>query len=224
MLIKCFVLIVSLLLFHTAHGDEVNIAGRTLRLLPPPGYCIVGKTSKQERALLRQESTLNADKVQMLQLSVECGELEELRNGSRDYINRWAKVGALKANGRVEHVPFTRSEFSSMLAKSASREQDLNPQTINKRLADAFKETGFSVSDASFRIVGADSQSAYFNSRIQVTVAPDRTRELRAIGAISVANGLPVAVYLFRVANEPETQGNDVGILQEYWRSILAAN
>ncbi len=218
------VLLAGIFTCQSIQAEEVAVAGRTLKLNPPHGFCLVDKTTKQERDLLKKEGANNAEKVRMLQLSVECSELAEFRAGTREYLHQWAKVVVLKTDGKVESVPFTRPQFAAMLAKSANRTQRSDPQAMNLMLEDAFRETGFIASDRNVQIIGADLEAAYLNMSVQLRVTPNRTRDLRGVGAMSVANGLPIAVYLFRVIGEKNSPNKEAPTLQKYLQAVLAAN
>lgn len=214
-------LLASALLIFSAAGqaDTVTYLGRSLNVVPPQDFCVLGSSAPESSLVdLQRKSTSGAG--ELAQFSVPCEELAEFRSGKIDNFSRWAQVLVLKAKGQLKPVMISRPELVRKLAGSfADSPPDMN--AVEKRIRDEIATTGVTITPHSTKPIGA-TQEAFF-IELRGTIQKDQwSSNFIGIGAVTVVNQLPVAVYAY---GTPKARGELPTVTASaYLRNVIDNN
>lgn len=202
-----------------AHADTVTYLGRSLNVVPPQGFCELG-TSPTERALVEFQRKNTAAAGELAQFSVPCDELAELRSGRLENFSRWAQVLVLKAKGKLMPVTISRAELVRKFAGSfADSPPDM--KAVEKRIRDEIGSEGITLTPHSIKPIGATQEAFFIEMRGNVQL-DQWSSNFVGIGAVTVVNQLPVAVYAYRT---PKAQGEAPTVTATgYLRNVIDKN
>lgn len=210
----------ALLIFSAAaQAETVTYLGRSLNIVPPQGYCVLGASpTEREMEAFQRKNTSTAG--ELAQFSVPCEELSELRSGKLDNFSRWAQVLVLKAKGQLLPVTVPRAELVRKVAGSFANSPP-NMQAFEKRLRDEIDAGGNSVTPESVRPIGATQEAFYIELRGVVKIGQWSSNVI-GIGAVTVVNQLPIAVYAY---GTPKARGELATVTASaYLRNVIDKN
>jgi hypothetical protein len=99
-----------------ARADTVRVAGQDLSLPPPTGHCFLDRTKPFDAFVMDAVEQPQRDQVKILLHFVPCDEIDAWRNGTGE-ATLYGDIGAIKIQGLVRPVPFSRSEYLTQVAK-----------------------------------------------------------------------------------------------------------
>ena len=217
----------SLLLFtvaisgyiSTVNAETVTILGRSIQLSPPPDFCTLGN-SPTERKLEQFQRQNTAQAGELVQLAVPCAELNDFRTRKIENFTRWAQVLVLKQKGQLNTVSAPRTKFVRAVAgRLADSPPDMS--AMSARIRDELARTDSLVSAVTAQPIGATSEAMFIEVRMTATVGT-WTSPVVGVGAITVANQLPIAVYAYAT---PKARGESpVDTARAYLRKVIDFN
>lgn len=202
-----------------AHAETVTFLGKSIQLVPPPGFCKLGD-SPIEREMEQFQRQNTAPAGELAQLAVPCTELNDFRSRKIENFTRWVQVLVLKQRGHLKIVTTPRANFVRAIAgRLADSPPDMN--ALSARIKDQLAKTDSSVSGASAQPIGATSEAVFMEISMTATVGT-WTSPVVGVMAITVANQLPVAVYAFAT---PKARGElPVETSRAYLRKVIELN
>lgn len=204
-----------------ASPQVLQVLGRDLVLPPPAGYCTLGESGieKQMWEMQRQNTSMAGE---LAQLAVPCDELKALRAGKSDRFKRWAQVLVLKSKGEVKLVPIPRAQFVQGVAASG-RNSPPDMAALSKRIEAHLSQRGSGVGVEGPRAtqLGATPDAAFVEVTMTVTAGAVKIPVV-AVGAITVANKLPVAVYAYSAADAKGA--TPAAVISGYLEGVLRNN
>lgn len=203
----------------SAFADIVTVLGKSLRLLPPDGFCILGK-SPVEREMEQFQRQNTAAAGELVQVAVPCAELSNFKARRADTFTRWVQILVLKQKGQLRLVAAPRAQFvRSVAGRLADSPPDMN--ALSQRIRDHLAKTETSISNPNAQPIGATSDAAFMEIRMTATVG-GWTSPVAAVMAITVANELPLAVYAYVT---PEARGESPAeTAQLYLQKVISLN
>lgn len=202
-----------------AHAETMNFLGRSIQLVPPPGFCKLGD-SPIEREMEQFQRQNTAPAGELAQFAVPCAELTDFRSMKIESFTRWVQVLVLKQKGQLKAVTTPRATFVRAIAgRLADYPPDMN--ALSARIKDQLAKTDSSVSGVTAQPIGATSEAVFMEMSMTATVGT-WTSPVVGVMAITVANQLPVAVYAFAT---PKAQGeSSVETSRAYLRKVIELN
>lgn len=202
-----------------AQAETFTALGRTIQLVPPPGFCKLGN-SEVERELeqfQRQNTSLAGE---LAQLAVPCSELSDFKARRIESFTRWVQILVIKPKGQLTLATMSRADFVRGLAGNLA-DSPPDMAALAARARDHLAKADSSVSGVSARPMGATSEAVFMEIRSTATVGT-RTTPVVSIMAITVANQLPIGVYAF--ATSRSRAASPVDTVRAYLRSVLELN
>jgi hypothetical protein len=213
-----FLALAIALLSSGARAETFSILGKTLRLTPPPEFCELGESSR-EQALRQQQQRNMAPVGELAQIVLPCDELDAFKAGAAPVFTRWAQVLVSKREGRVNFVTISRAEFIRNSAGNMNTPPDI--AGINRRVHDLLSSDGPTVNLSGMQPLGATSQAVFAQVRMSRQDGGTKT-PLVAIIAGTVVAQLPILVQVYTT---PEATGAPpMKTVNAYLDNLLGAN
>jgi hypothetical protein len=175
-----------------AGAATVNVAGRSLVLDPPQGYCQTDK-NKAERPIVESLEKGAGPGTIVLMVFARCDELESLRIGKMKNLQHYGQYMAVPVGGpRVTPQPagVIRADFIANIAASIESPAQKMPDQYPDLAAGQSKSIG---------LLDKDPNAAYV-AALQGFKAPSGdTLKIASVAAITLINGIVVNTDLFEV-------------------------
>ncbi|HEY9103531.1 hypothetical protein [Chitinimonas sp.] len=208
----------ALSLTGAAQAGTYSTLGKTLKLQPPPEYCELGDTQREQT--LRQLQQRNMAQVgELAQVVVPCTELKAYKDGKIDNFSRWAQVLVSKRQGVLTLVTISREEFIQKTANGTAKPVDL--AEVNRRVREHLSGTGGTVSMSGAQPIGSTKQAFFIEGRL-VTETNGKSSPLAFIGAATVVNQLPILVQVY--VTPKATGASALETATAYVDSLLSKN
>jgi hypothetical protein len=149
------------LFYCLAHAETVSVAGVSLVVEPPPGYCALG-TNSADRALFLKQRELVRPTAEVVQVSVPCEQLQAMNAGKIRTYSRWAQVQIVNPGSGIRVLDISRSELIATITKAVGR-KPFDISKINLRLREKLSKEDMSMSASKMEIVGSDERAAYMS-------------------------------------------------------------
>ena len=201
-------------------AETVTVAGVSLVLEPPPGYCALDSKAGDKTFFLKQRELLRP-KVELVQLSVPCDQLEAVRSGKILTYSRWAQVQVISPGGTVRVLPISRSKFITSVTKLVGR-KPFEVAAINREMQTRLKGEQINISASELKIVGSDDNAAYL-SMAGAAQSEGTSYFVVAFGALTLIKGLPMGVYAYEKQGAPPGK-LPTAVAEDYLRLVLMAN
>ncbi|MDD3443774.1 MAG: hypothetical protein PHS60_00065 [Zavarzinia sp.] len=182
-------------------------SGVTLELAPFAGYCAMDEARPAEAALIRTMRAAVGESMRVVLAFGDCEELVELRDGKRQFLNRFGQILLVAQGDTVQRVSDSRPEYLAKVAKpfptATLDEVAANGEAQFKatRPADAPKPV--------FAVIGHDDMALYIATTSQQGHDDARTM-VAGIAGISLVRQLQMNVNLFAAYDGSTAQGIQV--------------
>ena len=178
------------LTLNCASAATVNVAGRSLVLDPPQGYC-QGDKNKAERPIIESlEKGAGAGAI-VLMVFARCDELEHLRSGKVKNLQHYGQYMAVPVGGgRVTPQPagVIRADFIENVAGSLQSPAQKMPDQYPDLAAGQIKSIG---------LLDKDANAAYMGALQGFKAPSGDTVKVASIAAITLLNGIVLSTDLF---------------------------
>jgi hypothetical protein len=211
-------------LFFILCGNAVNaatvtVAGRSLNLDPPRGYCQADKNHAERAIVEALEKSAGKGPV-VLMVFAQCDELNDLRQGKIKDLRRYGQYVALPVLGAIEPQPpgVIRVDFVESIAasfKSADSDSSARKDAKTPRQYPDVK-TG---ERKSLGLLAKDANAAYIGALQGFKSLSGNESKLASVAAITLLNGIAVNTDLFEVY----TAGPDIDRLLDQQKSNVSA-
>ena len=202
-------------------ADAISVAGRTLNLQPPSGYCQADK-NHAERPIIEGLEKGAGKGSRVLMVFAQCDELKDLRSGKIKYLRRYGQyVAPAGADGTVKPQPVgaLRGEFVDAMANNIRRGAPGagSPQDAAKKPRQYPELKPGEMQ--SLGLLANDGNAAYIGL-IQGFKAPSGdVLKLASVGAITLLDGIQINADLFEAYT---TTPNIDGLLAQQKAGISA--
>ena len=202
-----------------ANAEPYMVLGRTIDIVPPPGYCVLGKT-KAEQEYVNNYKEISKSGLELLQASVPCTDLKKFNANMLNQFPRTSLVSVVKAKGKLILETSTPKESLSRIGGGM---QTVDIDAVNSRLRKALADKNFAASMSRVTPLGSDGNAFYF--AILGSVQPDGMplQQVTSVSAALLINKLPLNVQ----ASESVIVKNaaaPASIVQKQVESIISRN
>lgn len=195
-----------------AHSEQYTLAGRSVELPSPQGYCKIGETAGEQKFTeLTARSTGPSSKI--LAIFLKCDEVAKWRKYAPYEVvsaSDWVVSGVmLDRDGQIHPMEgVSRPEFVRLLGEAVSKD----PTIFSRTTAEAQATLNNLVSGADFNIVGAqvlkaDNEALYFILGSEIRTANGENRRVIGVFASTLLKGIRIAYSNYRQMHR-EQDGN----------------
>jgi hypothetical protein len=208
------------LMLNQVHAEAISVAGVTLNIEPPSGYCALDERSGDRAFFLTQRELLRP-KNELIQASVPCDQLKAVVAGKLESYSRWAQVQVINVGPKLHSLSISRSDFIKGVAKSMQR-RPIDVAVINRQMTEKLTGKGLSVTASKIEVVGSDDNAAYvsMSGRLESSGV---SSVIVMFGSMTLVKQLPVGVYGYEKQGAPPGELPTV-VVERYLRSILVKN
>lgn len=209
---------ISLLAVGVATAAPFMVLNRMIELVPPTGYCAIGKTARQKE-LLEQQKTRSEFAGDLLQIAVPCEELKQFDIGFVDGFTRQAIVMTVKTRGQLKLDNRSHSEF----LHSLSSEPTVDITNTNNRLRATLAQQNYPVTLQTMTLIGSDGTAIYWSIIGEVQLEGDVRKKVASVMAALLINNLRLSIQV----SEQEGASNGPApatVAQKYVQSIIIRN
>lgn len=205
--------------FATEATETVEVLGQQVRFSNPPGYCTLGKSSRELSLLQRQRLALG-NSTRLEHSAAPCSELQAFVNGRREYLDHWLQIQLIGPNGNFRRLEMSREEFLTKVSQATPR---IDHAEIERRMQHAFESSDVSLSQPQIEPLGRDGNAIYFHLRMMMTTGSVR-RSVSGISATTLLNSLPLAINAYEATGLPESRDAMKGLHRQLLTSLLTQN
>jgi len=205
--------------FTTQATEVIDVLGQQVRFSNPPGYCTLGKSSR-ELSFLHPQRIAFGKRTRLGHSAAPCFELQEFVNGRREYLDHWIQIQLIGPNGNYRRLEMTREEFLTKVSQATPR---ISPAEIERRMQLAFEGSDVSVSQPQIESLGRDGNALYFHLRMLMTTDNVR-RPISGISATTLLNSLPLAINAYEATGRPESRDAMKNVHRQLLVTLLTQN
>jgi hypothetical protein len=208
-----------------ARADQLVLAGQTVAVEAPPGYCAFDRNRPEEAARIEAQEKAHAGLNRLVLAFVDCQDLARNRqSGDYDFASYGVILVPLQSGEVRKATGVTRREF---VQKAAQQFPGFDPgdaiETAKKRLNDA----GAAVNGVRMLgVLAQDDTALYFGIGLEGVGNAEQGTQHRVLGIVGVTlvNQVPISINLYRVDAEdsaiPELLARDRASVE----ALLQAN
>ena len=208
------------LTLNTVRAETLTVAGVSLVIEPPFGYCALDVHSGDRAFFLKQRELLRPNN-ELIQASVPCDQLKAVVAGNLDSYSRWAQVQVINAGPELRTLPITRDAFVSSLTKTAQR-KPLDLAAINSKVREKLKGEGIGVAASKMEVVGSDDNAVYVSMTGSI-YSEGGSSAIAMFGSMTLVKQLPIGAYAYEKQGAPRGE-LPTAVAKKYLKSILDKN
>jgi hypothetical protein len=204
-----------------AQAESVTIAGKTIQLVIPAGYCQL--TKEKDAAFMRAAISSFDINNEVLAIFAACGELDGFRRGSRDALDNFGQILAQKTK-KGAFMPIagvSRQRFITNITGRSFESMDINRmnQEISARYRNAFNSEALASEAQRPYLLGADNNGAYFGVQSRLVEMSGKRSNLFGVVGITLINELSLTINIYEKF-KGETPIN--GVLERHKKAVAA--
>lgn len=206
----------------TADAEEFAVAGRSLVLSPPPGYCALSGDKPEEAELIERLRKGNAGRNEVLLAFAHCGERDRWRRGGdRDLLHHGHFLVGL-SNGKAEPLATTsREAFIAQLERAVPKlDRSALKDAVNKAIAET--DPGL-LSRFQQGIAGKDDNGLYVGS-LGVFEADGRETRVAGMTLITLIQGVVLSANLYQPFETEASFDSLLAEMRPMAAALVAAN
>ena len=196
-MISRIIIFISLVAFSlTAQASSVKLYDEHIQLFPPVGYCEAGNQPTDSSLIEPLKQALgNGNK--LLMAFADCIELEEYRDGKRDFIENYGQYLAQTPKGQLRKFEgVKRSEFleamNEILENKGVPLEEVEAK-INQRLPDLNIELRQNLG-----LIGKDSNGLYTGMVAKMQESPGNYRQFVGVTSYTFVKEFAVSVNIYQ--------------------------
>lgn len=205
-----------------ANASPYTVLGRTIDLVPPTGYCVLGET-EDERDYLKRHQELLASSGVLLQVTAPCEDVKKVNVGVINRLARQTVVSVVKGQGQVRLDNRSRSEFLKTLVQNFGKSDPIDFSKAEANAAQTLRKTGMSIALREVTPLGADENAFYL---FIISEAQDENGEKRrvvGVTAITLINGLTLNIQVSEPANSSGAP-SPATVVRQYLQANIKRN
>jgi hypothetical protein len=209
-----------------ASAETLTLAGRTVSLEPPAGYCALDPARPNEAELIAFNEKMQQPRNHVLMQLADCDELADFRNGKRDKFIRYGQYFTPVSDGTVKALAgYTRASF---LAEGAKELPKLDSAALVDEVAAKLREgAGGAVAGAKFLgVLNEDDAGLYLGIAVGNVSVGNQTVSAGAMGIVglTLVNQISVSLGLYQANVGPEAVPDMLSRVRQTLGSIVRAN
>jgi hypothetical protein len=189
-----------LALSAAASADEVNVAGRSVSLVPPEGACAYDRNNEFDAAVMKrvEDAQEGLNKV-VLQFG-RCEEFPRWRMGGIPFSQFGQIMLPLSYPGAPQPLPLWRREYLNLMASQIPQLNDADIQRIEVELNGKVEDAQIKGSQL-LGILDRDENALYVDF-LGVLEIDGKSFPQTGIGAVTMLGSIPVSVNLYSPVGE----------------------
>lgn len=211
------------------HSEQISLAGRTIELPSPQGYCKIGETLGEQKFIeLTAKGTGPSSRI--LAVFLKCGELAQWRKSAPSEAvsaSDWlVSAVMLDRDGQLRPIEgLSRTEFVRLLGGAASKD----PGIFSRTTAEAQATLNHLVSGADFKLVGAqvlkaDEDALYFIIGSEIRADNGENRRVIGISANTLIKGMRIVYANYHQVRQPQDGNALFGTTSAMVHAAVQAN
>ncbi|MGE5203060.1 MAG: hypothetical protein ACM3O6_13445, partial [Acidobacteriota bacterium] len=185
---------------HAARGDQLELAGQTVIVEAPPGYCAFDRNRPAEAARIEAQEKGQAEVNRLALAFVDCQDLAKDRETGNYDFSKYGMILVPLQSGQVRKAAgLSRQEYVQRVAKQFPAFDAADAiETAKKRLTD----TGVSVNGVRMLgVLAQDDTALYFGIGLDGVGNTEQGTQHRVLGIVglTLVNQVPISVNLYRV-------------------------
>lgn len=213
------VILIGLLLpVSAASAEQFQIAGKTLSLTPPEGYCPLDRSRKDDDGLTTLLERSQAGVNQVLLNFALCTELEDWHAGKIQNMRHFGNVMVPVENGSTYALSVPRQSYvAALVGQVASVDFAAITKEVNQKL-----EIG-QITDNQFLGALHQDDSAIYIGILTTLDTGGKKLPQAGIAALTLLNSVPASINLQWPAEEDVLKGL-LAAQQQYTAALIQAN
>ena len=210
-----------------ASAETFTLAGKTVVLEPPQGYCALDAARPQEAELIAFNEKMQQPRNHVIMQLADCDELAEFRAGKRQNFDKYGQYFTpVSEGGGVKRVTgYARADFLADAAKELPK-LDSNGlvDEVTKKL---HENAGADVGGVKFLgVLKQDDAGVYMGIAFGNLSVGNQSLANSSMGVVglTLVNEVSVSLGLYRVNVGPEAVPDLLSALQQTMASMVAAN
>lgn len=205
-----------------ASAREVDLAGRHITLPIPEGYCDFVPQDDREKRIIDVFQSLNGGHNQVLNLFVECGELNSFRLGQTANFRRYGMYLAQLTDNALKPITGTsRAAFIEGVVKETPK---LNPAELAQEIRLKSSQLKFDVNIQRMGILANDEGAAYLGILGGVADGGSQPSMFAGVVAITIVKNLSLTANLYRPYVDEGSFTAGLAEAKSLARSLVASN
>lgn len=207
-------MVLAAVLMFVAHGalpQSENavvrtFAGNTVRLLIPPGYCLIEKATPQGASIYALQEQLNQGLSVIGAIFVDCNDWSKRTENPSHPLRRYGSYTFPLTKGQERLTPeeFSREKFLQAIIEKESIEKGLRADAsrdelnhaLQLKLQEADNQTELAVGQTIFGLLAIDDHAAYAATGQSVN-HPTESVRIVSVLAVTILNGIIVQTNLY---------------------------
>jgi hypothetical protein len=218
--------IVASLSISSASAETLTLAGKTVVLEPPQGYCALDAGRAQEAELIAFNEKMQQPRNHVIMQLADCGELAEFRAGKRQNFDKYGQYFTAVSNGAVRLVTgYARRDFLADAAKELPKLD--SGALVDEVTKKARENAGAEVGGVKFLgVLKEDDAGVYMGIAFGNLSVGNQSLASSSMGVVglTLVNEVSVSLGLYRVNVGPEAVPDLLAALQQTMASVVAAN
>lgn len=208
------------------HAETFTLAGKTVVLEPPQGYCALDAARPQEAALIAFNEKMQQPRNHVIMQLTDCDELAEFRAGKRQNFDKYGQYFTPVSEGGVKRVTgYARADFVADAAKELPKlDSGALVDEVTKKL---HENAGTDVGGVKFLgVLKQDDAGVYMGIAFGDLSVGSQSLASSSMGVVglTLVNEVSVSLGLYRANVGPEAVPDLLAALEQTMASVVAAN
>jgi len=205
---------------------EVDVGGRTVKLIVAEGQCVLDGTEQADRSILDVVTRALAGQNELLLHTAECANLAEVRRGATAYLDNFAQAQVLiqlkTRDFRGEEGRVVEQVCRYLRTLGEELQKKVGPD-IERRIADLALGIGVN-EQRQLGVLDQDEHGCYTGTLMGLSTPSGETRLLLGVYAVTVLNGRIVYLYRFQAQPQEGEQRRLLAVVKAAVKDHISAN
>lgn len=209
-----------------ASAETLTLAGKTVVLEPPQGYCALDAARPQEAELIAFNEKMQQPRNHVIMQLADCEELAEFRAGKRQNFDKYGQYFTPISDGAVKLVTgYARADFLADAAKELPKLD--SGALVDEVTKKARENAGADVAGVKFLgVLKQDDAGVYMGIAFGNLSVGNQSLAGSSMGVVglTLVNEVSVSLGLYRANVGPEAVPDLLAALRQTMASVVAAN
>ena len=215
---RFLLLAVGIFLFMTQAGQaaEFQVAGQTLSISPPHGYCALDRNNPSDAPVIERLEKSQAGRNQVLMSFALCSELADWRAGRIPYYKHYGNVTVQLQDGSPQKLQSSRADFIASMEETMPK---IDPAEVDREVS---TRTGEITGSQLLGIIGKDSNALYIGLLVSLK-AEGQPIVLAGVTSFTLLKSIVVNTNLYEPASA-DAHEHLLSIQQPYLAQLVQRN
>jgi len=183
---------------HAARAEQTVLAGQTLNVDAPSGYCAVDRSRSAEASLVESMEKVQAGSNKVVLMFIECAALAKSRASGNYDLSSYGVMLSPTPHGDIIKYSGNRQDYVEEVAKQFP---DFDAAKAMETAQARIKESGVSVTGIKMLgLLAKDDTALYVGVSLEGVADPSGGAPHRVLGmiALTLVNEIPISVNIYR--------------------------